>query len=143
MQSFRRRLRAQPRLWRTCCTFFAAIALLAFCGDVWRTAHLLLSAHVRCPYDGALVHADELPASLLTPAARDAARAPQPVSALPRHDHHRCEACGAVRRFLAIIVSGPGGGRRAEVSALSLRSDSRERVALSVLSYAPKLSPPV
>jgi hypothetical protein len=121
----------------------AALVLLAFCGDVCRPAHLLLSPHVRCPYDGALVHEDELPPSLLTLAARDAARAPQPVSVQPRHDHHGCDVSGAVHRFSAILVPGGGGVRRAAASPLSVQRDSRERVARSVLSYAPKLSPPV
>jgi hypothetical protein len=116
--------------------------LLTFCGGAWRTAHLLLSPHFRCPYDGALVHEDELPASLLTPEARNAERGPQPVSALPRHEHHGCEAYGAAQRFLAIVAPGRAVVRRAEVSALSVRPARQQRPALSILSYAPKLSPP-
>jgi hypothetical protein len=121
----------------------AALAVLAFFGDVWRTGHLLLTHHVRCPYDGALVHEDELPASALTSEAGIASRAPLPVSAVPHHDHHDCDACGAVHRFSAIIAPGRGGLCRAEASLLSLQPNSQQHVARSVLSYAPKLSPPV
>jgi hypothetical protein len=142
VQAFRRRVRTQ-RFWRTCQAFVAALALLTLCGDVWRTAHLILSAHIRCPYDGALVHEDELPASILTAAARDGERAPRPVSAMPRHDHHGCQVSGAIHRFLAIVVPRRTGVRRAVVSAPSLGRDCPKRLVLSILSYAPKLSPPV
>jgi hypothetical protein len=138
-----RRFRTQPHRWRTCQAILATLAVLAFFGDVWRTGHLLLTPHVRCPYDGALVHEDELPPSALTLEARNSERAPLPVSAVPHHDHHDCDALGAVHRFSAIIVPGQRSVRRAEVSVLSSRLDPRHPVARSVLSYAPKLSPPV
>jgi hypothetical protein len=117
--------------------------VLAFFGDVWRTGHLLFTQHVRCPYDGALVHEDELPASALTREAGNASRTALPVSAVPHHDHHDCDAFGPVHRFSAIIVPGRGEVRGAEASLLPSRPDPRQCVARSVLSYAPKLSPPV
>jgi hypothetical protein len=142
VQTFRRGVRSQPQRWQAWYAVIATLALLAFFGDVGRTGHLLLTHHVRCPYDGALVHDDELPPSARATGAETSARTPLPVSAVPRHEHHDCDACGAVHRFSAVIVPGQGEVCRAEVSALSAQSDVQQRVARSVLSYAPKLSPP-
>jgi hypothetical protein len=139
VQMFGRGARSQLRRWRAWYAVIATLALFAFFGDVGRTGHLLLTHHVRCPYDGALIHDDERPAS----AQATTAPTPLPVSAVPRHEHHDCNAGGAVHRFSAIIVHTPGEACRAEVSALSSQPDPQQRVARSVLSYAPKLSPPV
>ena len=143
MPSSRRRVLAQPRRWRTWQAFVATLAVLAFFGDVWRTGHLLLTAHVRCPYDGALVHEDELPPSSRTLEARNSERAPLPVSAVPHHDHHDCDACGAVHRFSAIILPGQRALGRAQLAVLPASLGRQQYAARSVLSYAPKLSPPV
>ena len=143
MQTFRPGVRRQPHRWQAWYAVIATLALLAFFGDVGRTGHLLLTHHVRCPYDGALIHDDELPAGARTASTETSARTPLPVSAVPRHEHHDCDVYGAFHRFSAIIVPGQGEVHRAEVSELSSQPDPRQRVARAVLSYAPKLSPPV
>jgi len=143
VRTFRHRARSQPRRWQALRAVLAVLAVLAFFGDVWRTGHLLLTPHVRCPYDGALVHEDELPAGALALSATGSARAPLPVSVVAHHDHDDCNAGGAVHCFSAIIVPGQPEVRRAEVSLLSSSPSPRQSVTRSVLSYAPKLSPPV
>ncbi len=140
MQTFRRGVRGQRR-WRLWHAIIAALALLTFSGDVYQTAHLLLTVHVRCPFDGALVHEDELS---LSERALDAAstRASQPVSVVPRHEHGDCAAHRLVHRFAAIVVPVRDVVRGAEAVRVVTLDGSDIALARSVLSYAPKLSPP-
>jgi hypothetical protein len=138
-----RRPPAAPVLWRTWCALVAAFALLSLFGDLWQAGHLLLTNHVRCPYDGALVHEDELPAGTRSRQARPFARGPLPVSAVPQHEHHDCGVLGAAHRFSAAIVSGRGALERPEASESCLRLAPEFATKRSVLTYAPKLSPPV
>ncbi|HEX3853005.1 MAG TPA: hypothetical protein VGF76_00980 [Polyangiaceae bacterium] len=118
----------------------ATLAVLTFFGDVYHTAHLLLTPHVRCPFDGALVHEDELPLSARN--QTDLGRAQLPVSAVPRHEHGDCAARSAVHRFATIMLPVRRAVRCAEALGLVANGDGDGAVARSVLSYAPKLSPP-
>jgi hypothetical protein len=144
VHAFRRRVTGQPRSRRVWQAIVAALAVLVFFGDIGQTGHLLLTAHVRCPYDGALVHEDELPSSVRTFGAGNSAPAPLPVSAVPQHEHEDCGVLGVSHRVSALVVAGrPGevcGVERVQPPAWL---GSRPRAARSILSYAPKLSPPV
>ena len=116
--------------------------MLAFSGDVTRAAHLLLTHHVRCPYDGALVHEDELPVGVYAADLGTSARRPLPVSAVPRHEHQECDAFSAVHRLWALVAPAQFEARRADVAVQAAPFDEQRGVSRSVLSYAPKLSPP-
>jgi hypothetical protein len=133
-----RRLPAQVRYG-----LVGVLTVLALLSDVWRLGHLLLVRHVACPYDGVLVHADELP----TVAAQGprAGRDPRlrEATAAPRHEHEDCCARSAVHRPLAFAFACQNVVGALEPS-LSLPSPSAEGGAVrAVLSYAPKLSPPI
>jgi hypothetical protein len=117
---------------------FGALVALSLLGDVWRAGHLLVVRHSACPYDGALVHDDELPDEVATGAreARDGA------AVSPRHEHHGCDVLGAIQRPTAIL-SAFG----AAVPELEPQADERclvetFEVRREVLSYAPRLPPP-
>ncbi|HEY0468827.1 MAG TPA: hypothetical protein VGC79_31755 [Polyangiaceae bacterium] len=141
MPTFRRGVRSLRR-WRIWHAVVAAFALLTFFGDVYQTAHLLLTAHVRCPLDGALVHEDEIPLGERALDDMPSRRGPRPESAVPIHDHGDCATRGVLHRFAAIVVPVrcPAGCMQAcDIVALD---GAESAVARSVLSYAPKLSPP-
>jgi len=139
--TFRRGVRSQRR-WRIWHAVIAALAVLTFFGDVYHTAHLLLTVHVRCPLDGALVHEDELALGERALDAMPSRRAPQPVSAVPIHDHGDCAGHGVLHRFAAIVLPVRGPVHCAQARATVALDGAESAVARSVLSYAPKLSPP-
>jgi hypothetical protein len=110
--------------------------------DVWRFGHLIAVRHVACPYDGVLVHEDELPGgeSVQGTGLR---REVLPVSAVPRHDHGHCAALATADRKLALVaVSASIEARAEQGTRTSLRVVLNAECG-SVLSYAPKLSPPI
>ncbi|HEY2405052.1 MAG TPA: hypothetical protein VGI10_03570 [Polyangiaceae bacterium] len=117
----------------------AVCAVLLLLGDVWSALHLLTVQHVRCPYDGALVHADELGSVGEAPAERP--ESSQPAAAVVHH-HRSCAAFTAVHRVAFLAASAPHG----EFCALSctvlraLSAQAFERPP--ALTYAPKQSPP-
>lgn len=141
MPTFRLEIRSQRR-WRLWYAIIAAFALLTFFGDVYQTAHLLLTVHVRCPLDGALVHEDELPRGERALDEAPCRRAARPESAVPIHDHGDCATHGVLHRFAAIVVPVRVPLRCADEGGLVELHCSETAVVRSVLSYAPKLSPP-
>jgi hypothetical protein len=138
LTAHRRRSAPRPRgLWQL---LIAACLLAGSFTDVWRVGHLLAVRHVACPYDGVLVHEDELPADArVSHSAREAKR----VSVTPRHEHSDCADLGLVDRPLAVVaVSAPAVARVGQVAVARLALVATA-VRRSVLSYAPKLPPPV
>ncbi|HVY29604.1 MAG TPA: hypothetical protein VHB79_23755 [Polyangiaceae bacterium] len=106
--------------------------------DAWRAFHVALVPHVACPFDGALVHEDELPAAGQAPTRREGS----PSSFVPEHRHHGCDA-PAWRHQIShpLSVSAP----ELQLAPAALAVDSgRPALGFSraVLSYAPKLPPP-
>jgi hypothetical protein len=107
----------------------------------WHALHSLAVPHFECPYDGALVHEDELPEEAR--GARSAAASNEPGTAVvPHHDHGNCrESCWSQRpaaffSFSRALIATVLWLQRAEpVPALPA-------IVREVLSYAPKLPPP-
>jgi hypothetical protein len=109
---------------------------------LWQAFHLLAVPHFECPYDGALVHEHELPDE--PPKTRsEADDENRQVAVVPQHDHANCrESCWGhskavllpfVRELAATVAWLP-----------QLEPIPQGRVfASDVLSYAPKLPPPV
>jgi hypothetical protein len=136
-----RRRTALPRrrLWQL---LIAACLLAGSFPDVWRVGHLLAVRHVACPYDGVLVHEDELPAdarSSLDHSAREAKR----VAIAPRHEHSNCASLGLVDRPLVVLAVSAPATARARQAVVAPLVRVAPAVKSSVLSYAPKLPPPV
>lgn len=104
---------------------------------------MLLVRHVTCPSDGMLVHADELPpvTARRPPSGRDARLLA--ASAAPRHEHEDCCARSAVHRPLAFAFACQGIVGVLELGLSLPPRDGEGGAARAVLSYAPKLSPPL
>jgi hypothetical protein len=110
-------------------------------GDVWSVFHALSVRHVRCPYDGALIHADELGKAEQGSQER-VAEGPLPAANVVHH-HRACASFTAVQRaaFLAAVARA---GEFCELAPALLPEFAQVSVGgLSVLAYAPKQSPPV
>jgi hypothetical protein len=127
------------RLWQALVALFLLAGLLT---DVWHFGHLIAVRHVACPYDGVLVHEEEVPRGESVEGV-GLRREVLPVSVVPHHDHGHCAALATADRRLAIVSVSP---------SIAARADQPARISLpvvpnaecrSVLSYAPKLSPPV
>jgi len=118
------------------------VVLLLGLPEVARAAHLALVAHVACPYDGVMVHADELPAMPPEATPRQDHAGPQRVSVAPEHQHHGCSALTFTDRPCTFAL-----GTEPTISSV-LFALTPAGVALAepaprpVLSYAPKLPPP-
>ena len=107
--------------------------------DAWRALHLMLVPHVACPYDGVMVHADELPAAT-DGAPRTAQSSP---TLIPRHDHRGCAALDCSHHPSAMpAVSGATLRSTLTVSVVRKLPPRRTSFSRAVLSYAPKLPPP-
>jgi len=98
--------------------------------------------HVACPYDGVLVHEDELPADARASLDHSAGEAKSP-SVAPRHEHSDCAGLGAMDRPLAVVAISASATVRARQTFLASLPLKATVVRRSVLSYAPKLPPPV
>lgn len=123
------------RLWHVVAVFCALGLTLP---NAWRALHVALVPHVACPYDGALIHEDEL-AELKGSVTRSG----ELESAyIPEH-HHGCDALNWHHQPSAPPTVGSATlsltlTARAPVAApLRYRAWSRP-----VLSYAPRLPPP-
>ena len=126
------------RLWQL---LIAACLLTGSFTDVWRVAHLLAVRHVACPYDGVLVHEDELPAEVRASLGHSG-RETKGVSAGPQHEHGACAGLGVLDRPLAVVAISASATIRARQTALPSLPLIATVVKRSVLSYAPKLPPP-
>jgi hypothetical protein len=123
-------------------------ALLIFClgfsllPDVLRTAHTLAVHHVACPYDGALVHEEELAPEARAALERDRSQPQHGPALSPRHQHENC--CGKVslHRPSALVPAHPGARAATLVEVVRVASGAERAIARAVLSYAPKLPPP-
>jgi hypothetical protein len=108
--------------------------------DGWRALHLAVVPHVACPYDGVLMHEDELPAGAREAAAHGSNQ--RAVSAVPGHHHHSCSAFEWSDRVAApITVSRPTSCGLLAVLPIE-RLETISTWPRPVLSYAPKLPPP-
>lgn len=128
---------ALQALWR-------GLALLAALSvglpDVARVAHLLFVQHVTCPYDGALVHADEVPAA----AERQHTEAENTTGAAvaPKHDHHGCSSLSAANRPAIFVVPQQARVGCTLEELVLAQSAPMSPPKKAVLSYAPRLPPP-
>jgi hypothetical protein len=129
-------------LWRWQ-AFLGVYLVLGFLGDVWHAGHLLLVHHIACPHDGALVHEDDLPAEARTLARSGSAVATDHTAIAQRHEHDDCSRFSAIQRHAAILPTNrdPAEPTTQEPSEPSVAS-GRE-VQRDVLTYAPRLPPPV
>lgn len=118
-----------------------AIAVLVLFGGVFRTIHLATVRHVSCPFDGALVHADDLPRYVQEELAAQKRHA-VPVSAIPPHHHDDCGSLAvSLRHFVG--ASKPAAVRQArDVRGALVLGVGESGFERSVLSYAPRLPPP-
>jgi hypothetical protein len=128
------------RLWQL---LLAGCLLLGLLSDVFRVAHWLAVEHVACPYDGAVVHEDELPAEARAHGPRSRDPELGHVSVAPRHDHGACAAHAVADRPFVLASFGDAPAARAEPRSTTPAMTVMARVMRSVLSYAPKLPPPV
>jgi hypothetical protein len=138
--AYRRKAALPTRsLWQ----LLVAVCLLAGSfTDVWHVAHLLTVRHVACPYDGVLIHEDELPVEVRTRSDAPSARETMHASVAPAHEHDDCAGLGPVDRPCTLVtISGSSviQARQAD-TALPPVATSTTR---SVLSFAPKRPPPV
>lgn len=133
--------RRHPHAW-TWQAFLGAFLVLGFLGDVWHAGHLLFAHHIACPYDGALIHEDELSAEALALARTGAVVATDHTSVAPRHEHQDCSEFSAVQRHAVIlpIHRGPEQPTTEEPSEPCVGCG--HEVRKDVLTYAPRLPPP-
>lgn len=122
----------------------AACLLVGAFTEVSRVVHLLSVRHVACPYDGVLVHEEDLPAEARASSELlDSAGVARQASVAPRHEHDQCAGVGAVDRPCVLAaIPGPPAIRAGQATTPPLPPVS-SGVARPVLSYAPKLPPPV
>jgi hypothetical protein len=117
------------------------VALLL--GDVWRVPHLLLSRHVVCGEHGELVHDHDGAAAPAPHGASSGAARAEPGT--PRaHAHEHCSVLATGARGTA-VVSLPQAEPAREAAAAEVNLSFAAFASaspLSVLSYAPKTSPP-
>lgn len=109
---------------------------------LWQTVHLVAVPHFECPYDGALVHEHDLPdAAPKTRAEADEEK--RHVAVVPHHDHANChESDWSHSKAVFLSFSRELAATVAWFPQVEpLRLDAV--VARDVLSYAPKLPPPV
>jgi hypothetical protein len=108
--------------------------------SLWQAFHLLTVPHFECPYDGALVHSDELPDNAGT--ARFAQTHGSGPAVVPHHDHGHCGEPSWGPRAAVVFSFGPA--LIATVAWLSRTESLRLYLGSlrDVLSYAPKLPPP-
>jgi hypothetical protein len=133
--------RRRPYAW-TWQAFLGAFLVLGFLGDVWHAGHLLLVPHLACPYDGALVHEDDLSPEALALARAGSLVASHPTSVAPRHEHQDCSGFSAVQRHAVILPSHRGPAQpTTEVPSEPCVTAGHE-VRRDVLTYAPRLPPP-
>ena len=129
-----------PSLWQ----LLVAVCLLAGSfTEVWRVAHLLTVRHVACPYDGVLIHEDELPVEVRARSDAPSDRETKHASVAPAHEHDDCAGLGPVDRPCTVVTisdSSVTQARQADAAPLPPIATSTTR---SVLSYAPKRPPPV
>lgn len=131
---------ARRCVWRWLVCISALVALL---GDVWQAGHLLAVRHVACPYDGALVHEDELSNEARDGALSSADVAENQSSIVEQHEHHGCDALGALQRQPAVApVERVDVSRVADERCESSASPSVD-ARRDVLTYAPRLPPPL
>ncbi len=140
--SVRTPTRARRYGWRAVRAVVVALAVSCLFADVWRGAHLLLESHLRCPYDGADMHASDLPPDLRSVALAGEPRRRLPSSAVPRHEHANCDVFGAADRFAATLTVCRPTARHRMNRVAPAASECNAVRPLAVLSYAPKLSPP-
>jgi hypothetical protein len=136
----RRGATSPPRpLWQL---VLAACLFVASFTDVFRLAHLLAVRHVTCPYDGVLVHEDDLEVHARADDETPASPKLRRVSLGARHDHGACAGTSAADRPFAVLVlaAAPATDESALVTPPALASS--EAHARPVLSFAPKLPPP-
>jgi hypothetical protein len=111
--------------------------------DVWDVAHLLTVRHVACPYDGVLIHDDELPVEVRARSDAPSDRETKHASVAPAHEHSDCAGLGPMDRPCTVVTiygSSVIRAREADAAPLPPIATSTTR---SVLSYAPKRPPPV
>ena len=118
-----------------------AVLLLAL-PEVARAAHLVFVAHVACPYDGVMVHADELPVAAREAASREGSTGAQRVSVAPEHQHHGCSALTFTDRPCAFALTTELSLSSVLFALTPPEAERAEPSPRPVLSYAPKLPPP-
>lgn len=108
--------------------------------DAWRALHVALVEHVACPYDGALVHEEELPAAVRARSgARDEAHQ---KSFIPEHHHHGCAGNDCYQHPSPTPTVSEAALDALLTSEVLDDAAPRSEWSRSVLSYAPKLPPP-
>ena len=133
--------RARAPFWRALEGLVALCLFIALLPDVWRLAHFVAVHHVACPYDGVLIHEDEVPSGRRA-AAPDAPPHALPVSVVPHHGHGGCCDLATLTRPLAAPLSLAWTAEFEERSYLAPLELQSHQLRSAVLSYAPKLSPP-
>jgi hypothetical protein len=122
-----------------------AVALLAMLllalPEVARAAHLALVAHAACPYDGVMVHADEMPSVPSETAQRDDG-AGRGVSVAPEHEHQGCGALSSADRPCTFSLTTEPSFASVDFALTPARAEPDALPPRPVLSYAPKLPPP-
>lgn len=130
------RRKPRLRLWQFLAILWVAGLALP---DAWRAVHLAVVPHVVCPYDGALVHEDEVPASARSLSRSEA----RPTAVIPEHHHHGCAALNWCRHSATVpVLTAATPERDLVASSLTSRS-AGQHWSQAVLSYAPKLPPPL
>lgn len=119
-----------------------ACVITLFAGDLFRGVHLLTTRHVLCPEHGELIHADDAaPPARASSTTERAAIAPDGASP---HHHNHCDVAAIRSNDGTAVVSGTACAVfDAPFAALALGPALGRPASLSVLSYAPKQSPPV
>jgi len=118
-------------------------ALSLFAGDLFRGLHLLTTRHVLCPEHGELIHAgEEAPAQRSGDTQDRAAVAPDGASG---HHHDHCGVAATRPREEHGVATAPSplAGVAPKAVATSAVPQLPRVVRVPVLSYAPKVSPPV
>jgi hypothetical protein len=130
-----RRKTAGGALWQ-------AVALLAMLlltlPEVARAAHLVLVVHAACPYDGVMVHADEMPSEAVQ--GDDTPR--RGVSVAPEHEHQGCGALTMADRPCTFSLETAPDLASVDFALTPAQGEPAALPPRPVLSYAPKLPPP-
>jgi hypothetical protein len=122
-----------------------AVALLAMLllalPEVARAAHLVLVAHAACPYDGVMVHADDMPLVPTQTVHRDEGTG-HDVSVAPEHEHQGCTALTIADRPCTFALTTQPGLASVDFALTPAQTEPEASPPRPVLSYAPKLPPP-
>ena len=128
--------RRRPAVWQLLAAIVGIALLLC---PVLRAVHFVAVRHVTCPYDGELIHEDELPQGVHE---APEASGPAPVSVLPPHHHDDCRSLALSLRSVLVAARAFRAPPPPAARSLALLSAAEDEFGRSVLSYAPKLPPP-